>query len=153
MWNIFNKKDPDFFTDEEQSLIVDAIKEAESRTSGEIRLFVEGRCKFVNAMDRALEVFEQLQMYHTEARNGVLVYLAMKDKQLAIFGDAGIHAKVGDTFWQQEIKQILQQFDRKNFAAGIEQMIIEIGDALKDAFPYDRVSDENELPDNIVYGK
>lgn len=153
MLNIFKRKVPEFFTEEEQSQIVEAIKEAESQTSGEIRLFVEGRCKFVNALDRALEVFEQLQMYQTEARNGVLVYLAMKDRQLAIFGDSGIDAKVGSAFWHEQIKHILQQFNDKNYATGIENMIAAIGNALKDAFPYDRVSDINELPDDIVYGK
>lgn len=153
MLNIFKKKDPGFFSPEEQQLIVDAIKTAESQTSGEVRLFVESRCKYVNALDRAVEVFERLEMYQTAARNGVLVYLAMRDRQFAVFGDKGIDEKVGSDFWKQEIRHIKAHFEGQNFATGIQQMILAIGAALKTAFPYDRQTDINELPDDIVYGK
>lgn len=153
MLNIFKKKDPGFFSPDDQQLIVDAIKRAESETSGEIRLFVESRCGYVNALDRAKELFEKLHMYETEAKNGVLVYLAMKDRQLAVFGDEGIDQKVGAAFWQQEVQRIVKQFGQQSYALGIQDMVLAIGDALKAAFPYDKKSDLNELPDDIVYGK
>lgn len=152
--SLFNKKkDPGFFTAEEQAEIVQAIKTAETATSGEIRLYVEGRCKYVDALDRAKEVFDELRMFETAARNGVLIYLAIKDRQLAVFGDEAIHAKVGLTFWKQNLQAVKAHFQQKAYGTGLKLMILSIGDALKSAFPFVQDSDINELPDDIVYGK
>jgi uncharacterized membrane protein len=148
----FFKKKP-FFTDEEQQQIVASIKAAETQTSGEIRLFVESRCKFVDPLDRAAEAFFKLKMEATAAHNAVLVYVAMKDRQLAIFGDKGIHEKVGDAFWNNAVKKMLSHFNAKNYAGGLETIITEIGDALRTHFPYDKDTDVNELPDDIVFGR
>jgi len=152
--HLFNKKkDPGYFTAEEQTDIVQAIKKAETATSGEIRLYVEGRCKYVDALDRAREVFDELRMFETAARNGVLIYLAMKDRQLAVFGDEAIHAKVGMDFWKQRLAEVKAEFTTKSYGKGLTLMIFSIGEALKKAFPYNQVDDVNELPDDIVYGK
>ncbi|HVM89337.1 MAG TPA: TPM domain-containing protein [Puia sp.] len=142
-----------FFSAEEQEKIVAAIRDSETQTSGEIRVFVESHCRFVNPIDRATEAFYQLKMDATKERNGVLVYVAMKDRQLAVFGDKGIHEKVGDIFWKSEVQKMLSHFNAKNYAKGIEKVIIEIGMALHDHFPYDKDNDKNELPDDIVFGK
>jgi uncharacterized membrane protein len=114
---------------------------------------VESRCRFVNPLDRAQELFAHLKMHETAAHNGVLIYIAMKDRQLAIYGDAGIHRKVGYAFWNEEVKKMLQQFNRDHYAEGIAQIVYEAGEALTQHFPYDRTTDKNELPDDIVFGK
>ena len=147
----FSKKD--FFTEKEKKLIVDAIGEAEQQTSGEIRVYVESRCRFVDPLDRAAEVFAFLKMQNTSAHNAVLLYLAIKDRQLAIFGDQGIHEKVGEVFWKDRVSQILSRFHREHMAQAIAEAIKGIGEALKFHFPYDRQTDINELPDDIVFGR
>jgi uncharacterized membrane protein len=143
----------DFFSDAEKQLIVSAIQSAEKQTSGEIRVFVESRCKYVDPLDRAAQIFTGLKMEETAARNAVLVYVALKDKQLALLGDKGIHEKVGAEFWNKEVKLILSHFNRADYAAGIAHVVEEIGDALRTHFPYDKDGDINELPDDIVFGK
>ncbi len=147
----FRRKD--FFSAAEKEQIVAAIKAAEQQTSGEIRVFVEGRCKYVDPIDRAAEIFAGLQMEKTAARNAVLLYVAMKDKQLALWGDKGIHEKVGSAFWNREVQLILSDFNKSNYAVGISKVVGEIGDALRTHFPYDKATDENELSDDIVFGK
>lgn len=137
----------------EQEQIVTAIKAAERRTSGEIRVFVESRCRFVDPIDRAAEVFAGLNMQKTEARNGVLVYIALKDRQLALFGDKGIHEKVGSAFWNQQVSGILSHFNKADYGGGIAAVVAAIGEALYRHFPYDGENDNNELPDEIVFGK
>lgn len=141
-----------FFTDEEEQRIVAAIRAAEKRTSGEIRVFVESRCSYVDAVERAAEIFYGLKMEHTEDRNGVLLYIATKDHQLAIFGDKGIHEKVGTAFWNKEVQKILSEFSKQHYADGIVTVVTEIGEALVAHFPYEN-EDRNELPDDIVFGK
>lgn len=146
------KRQPFFFNPEEENRVVEAIRAAEKRTSGEIRVFVENRCRFVDPVDRAAEVFFGLKMENTQYRNGVLVYIAINDHQLAVFGDEGIHQRVGTEFWQQQVRKIISAFNVDQPVDGIIGIIGDIGDALVHHFPYER-EDRNELPDNIVFGQ
>ena len=119
----FLRSKKEFFTDDEKQSIVDAVREAEQRTSGEVRVFVEHRCRYVNAIDRAVEIFESLEMQRTELRNATLVYVAIKDHQLAVFGDEGIHQKVGNEYWADEVVKIINTFNRENIVEGIRQCV------------------------------
>ena len=151
MLSFFKRKD--FFSPDERARIIDAIRVAEMQTSGEIRLFVESRCKYVDPVDQASEIFWRLKMDQTVERNGVLIYVAIKDHQLAIIGDEGIHQRVGSQFWDKEVVNMLKHFQDKEFVAGIVAVVEDIGDALRTHFPYVTSTDKNELPDDIVFGK
>ena len=147
------QKKREFFTAEEQQQLVAAIQKAELRTSGEVRLFIEGRCRFMNAVDRAAEIFANLQMDKTEARNATLIYLAVDDKQAAVFGDVGIHQKVGADYWKAVVDKMLFEFRQEKLLDGMCTAITRLGEALTEYFPYDKDTDKNELPDEIVFGK
>lgn len=149
----FFKKKKQFFSAEEQQRIVDAIRQAEQMTSGEVRVFVENRCSYMDALDRAAELFFQLKMNMTKDRNGVIVYAALKDHQLAVLGDEGIHKKVGNEFWNAEVQKMISNFNKEDYAEGIRQVVLDIGEALQKHFPYKNDSDKNELPDELVFGK
>lgn len=151
LFSLFKKED--FFTVEEKQQIVDAVQNAERMTSGEVRVFVENRCSYMDAIDRAKEIFTELKMYETDDRNAVLVYVALKDKQLAVFGDEGIHSKLGYEYWNTEVKKMIDNFNKENYAEGIKQVVEDIGEALTQLFPYNNDTDKNELPDDIVFGK
>jgi len=152
LFSIFRKKKP-LLPEEANGAIVKAIQQAEQRTSGEVRVYLESRCRFMDAIDRAQEVFFSLKMENTEQRNAVLVYVAVKDRQLAIFGDEGIHKKVGTEYWQKLVAEMLVELRKTNYAEGIGNCVIKIGEALHTYFPYNRDTDKNELPDNIVFGR
>jgi len=147
------QKKKDFFSQEENQQLVDAIQKAEQQTSGEVRIFVESKCKYVDALDRAQEIFFSLKMNETELRNGTLIYVAVKDKQAAVFGDEGIHQKVGAQYWKDVVTKMLFQFRNQKLADGICQGIHDLGEALKFYFPYNSDTDKNELPDEIVFGR
>jgi len=151
MFSFFKKKD--FFTAEEQQLIIESIRNAERMTSGEVRVFVESKCSYMDAIDRAAELFFQLEMQKTDDRNAVLLYVAMKDRQLAVFGDEGIHKKVGNEYWNNEVHKMITNFNRENYAAGISEVVKDIGEALTKNFPFNNETDKNELPDDLVFGK
>ena len=142
-----------FFNHADEQRIVNAIAASEKQTSGEIRVFVESHCRFVDPLDRAAEAFLKLKMDGTEQRNGVLLYVALKDRQMAIFGDKGIHEKVGNEFWNDKVQTILSHFSKADYAGGLEKIVMEIGATLSSYFPYDGTNDKNELPDDIVYGR
>jgi uncharacterized membrane protein len=151
MFTLFNT--PQFLSTSERDLVIQAIKEAERQTSGEIRVFIESRCKFVDPIDRAGEIFWSLQMDRTQERNAVLIYVAVKDHQMAILGDEGIHQKVGSEFWRSEISKMRLHFQREHYMDALVLVIADIGQALVNHFPYDNKGDKNELPDDIVFGK
>ncbi|TKK70870.1 TPM domain-containing protein [Ilyomonas limi] len=147
------QKPKTFFTEEQKQRIVQAVQQAERQTSGEVRVYVESKCRFVDALDRAAEIFFQLQMDKTTLHNGVLVYVAVDDKQVAVYADEGIHAKAGRQYWLGTVAAMLQHFRQEHVAEGICSAVLKIGEALVHHFPYDATTDKNELPDNIVFGK
>ncbi|QHS62255.1 TPM domain-containing protein [Chitinophaga agri] len=150
--SIFPFKRKELLTEAEKQQLVQAIRDAERLTSGEIRLYVESHCKYVNPMERAKEIFLRLGMGNTKRRNGVILYIALKDRQFAILGDKGIHEKVGSAFWVKEAELLVSHFSRNELIAGIDTCIREIGESLCRYFPFEG-DDENELPDDIVIGR
>jgi uncharacterized membrane protein len=137
------------FNEAQQKAIVDSIKAAELNTSGEVQVHIENTCKG-DVMNRATEVFTHLNMHKTKLRNGVLFYLAVKDKKFAILGDAGINAAVSADFWES-IKDYMQtEFRQGKFTEGLCEGIRKAGEQLKNHFPY-QSDDVNELPDDISF--
>ena len=141
----------DFFTEEQKEAIQKAIANAELNTSGEIRVHIEDKCKG-NALEAAVKVFNQLKMYKTELRNGVLFFLAVDDHKFAIAGDKGINEVVEDNFWDSVRDVMLENFKQHKFAEGLCLGIEKAGEKLKKHFPY-QSDDINELSDDISFGK
>ncbi|MEM6379384.1 MAG: TPM domain-containing protein [Bacteroidota bacterium] len=139
-----------FFTEEEGHQIVASIKAAEKNTSGEIRLHLATKSK-VDPMEEAWKMFTKLEMHETALRNGVLIYLSVKDHKFAIVADQGINQVVPDGFWKSIAQQMSAQFKNKAFVEGLSEGIKKIGEQLKAYFPYQE-DDENELPDEISFG-
>ncbi len=140
-----------FFTTQEKEDITIAIKNAELDTSGEIRVHVENTCKG-DVKDQAAYLFEKLEMQKTEQRNGVLFYLAIKNRKFAIIGDVGINQVVPDDFWDDIRDHMLNNFRENNFVDGLVEGITMAGQQLKEHFPYQK-DDVNELSDEISFGK
>lgn len=146
------KRPKAFFTRAEADAIVAAIGEAEKRTSGEIRLHLENRCKGGDAYERGRKVFESLGMTRTAQRNGVLIYLATSDRKFAVLGDQGIDAVAGPGFWDDVVALMTESFREDDFAGGITAAVARIGEKLASHFPHAGASDVNELPDDISFG-
>jgi uncharacterized membrane protein len=140
-----------FFTKEQQAQILASVREAEKETSGEIRVHIETTFKG-DVLDRAAWVFKKLKMHKTIHRNGVLFYLAVKDRKFAIVGDVGIHAKVPEGFWDDVSELLKKNFKEGKFAEGLSEGILLAGEHLKTHFPH-RKNDVNELPDEISFDK
>jgi uncharacterized membrane protein len=140
-----------YFTEENKLQITNAIRVAETNTSGEIRVHIEKNCKD-EVLDRAAYIFEKLEMHKTKLRNGVLFYLAFDDRKFAILGDAGINQKVPENFWDEIKELVVEEFKQGKFAEGFSNGIIKAGEQLKIHFPYQK-DDKNELSDEISFGK
>lgn len=143
-------KAKDYFTPEEQKRITDAVEQAEKNTSGEIRVHVENECR-IDVLDRAVQIFAMLKMHKTKLRNGVLIYLSLKDHEFAILGDAGINAKVPEDFWDSTKQAMLKEFQENRLTEGIIKGITMAGEKLKEHFPY-KQDDVDELTNDISFG-
>ncbi len=130
-----------------------SIRSAERVTSGEIRVYAERRCAYVDAVDRARELFWQFGMHQTKQRNAVLIYWAVWDKQVAIFADEGIYQRVGEAYWQECVQQMLIHFRSNDPATALEACVRAVGESLSNYFPYDPSSDRNELSDSMMIGR
>lgn len=128
-----------------------AIGEAEKRTSGEIRVFIEDHAED-GPLDRAAYLFEKIGMKKTSLNNGVLIYVALKDHKFSIIGDSGIHAKVGPAFWDGIKEKMTAQFKEGKIFEGLMTAVFDSGEALATYFPYTS-GDRDELSNDIIYGE
>ncbi len=140
-----------YFTEENKLQIANAIRAAETNTSGEIRVHIERHCR-EDVLDRAAFWFEKLEMHKTELRNGVLFYLAIEDHKFAILGDAGINQKVAADFWNETNGIVMSKLKDGAFADGLSAGIIRAGEQLKSHFPF-KSGDVNELSNEISFGQ
>lgn len=140
----------EFFTKEQRDDIMQAIMNAELDTSGEIMVHIDKRCPG-EVMDRAMYVFNKLKINETRQRNGVLFYLAVKNRKLAVIGDEGINRVVPEDFWENLKSDMLNEFREEKFTDGLIKGITKTGTYLKKHFPY-QTNDINELPDDISFG-
>lgn len=144
-------KPSEFLGKENEQLIAKGIEQAESQTSGEIRVHIESACKS-DVLERAATVFKSLSMHKTKERNGVLFYLSINDHKFAILGDVGINQVVPIDFWDTTKEKVIDHFKRGEFTQGLVEGIELAGEHLKKYFPH-QVDDVNELSDEISYGK
>ncbi len=134
----------------EHDRIVRAIAAAETKTSGEIRVFIQH-----GAMDDAVPAaraqFQKLGMTKTRERNGVLIFVAPRSQKFAVIGDEGIHGRCGDAFWEQLVDSMQERFRAENFTDALVEAIAQAGDLLTRYFPR-TAADPNELPNQVEEG-
>jgi uncharacterized membrane protein len=130
--------------------IIETIIEAERKTSGEIRIHVKPKC-WGDPIKEGRRIFRHLCMHRTKERNGVLIFVAWKNRQFAIIGDEGIHRKVGDSFWSQTRDVMKGHFSAGNIAEGMVAGVRSIGERLKEYFPA-QTGDKNELSNTVSEG-
>ncbi len=138
-----------FLTDYQMASLVEAIKTAEDHSTGEIRIHIDSTTEGNNA-EIAFEVFKKLCKDQTAERNAVLFHVNFEQHYLTIIGDAGIHAKVHQNFWDQLHDKITQEFAKGNYFEGLKNAVLETGLELKKHFPITG-KNPNELPNEITF--
>lgn len=150
MW--FKRNRASFLSTEAIERLTECIRTQELGTTGEIRLFIESRCPYMDPVRRAAEIFNHLKMNHTSNRNGVLIYIAYLDKDFALYADSALYQKLPAGFLAQEGKHLAIYFHKQAFEEGIRQCIEATGQQLNIHFPW-HGEQKNELPDEIVFGR
>jgi uncharacterized membrane protein len=139
-----------FVSEVELDAVARAIAEVEAVSSAEVRVHLDHRCPG-EAMAQAVGVFERLGMHRTALRHGVLIYVAIADRKLAVIGDQGIHARVGDEYWRGLVATITGEFRQGHPGDGLVTAVRDLRDVLATHFPR-RPDDQNELSDEVSIG-
>lgn len=137
-----------FLTGEEKQKIAAAIRQTEQQTSAEMKVVILRHC-WKTIRRKAEEVFHHLHLDRTRQRNGVLILLVTTNQEFLLYGDQGIHEKVGPDFWNEVRDQMLDDFRRQCFGRGLENGILLIGEKLAAYFPR-RQEDTDELSNDIT---
>ena len=139
------------YKESDKIAISKAIEEAEKQTSGEIRVHVDNKCS-ADPVKEAISHFNRLEMFNTKDRNGILIYVAKEDRKLAIIGDKNINEKVPTDYWETTKNQLIESFKKEDYVNGLVQAIFDVGEKLKNYFPYNE-DDRNELLNDISQGE
>lgn len=142
----------EFLSPEEEISISNAIEQAETGTTGEIRVHIESKCRKA-PLHRAIQLFGELGMHETKQKNGVLIYVSINDHKLAIYGDEGIHSIVGDTFWNEDIDILAKHFKNGRYADGIIEVVSRVGSKLAEHFPATDSHNPDELDNSVSFGE
>ncbi|MEL7833978.1 TPM domain-containing protein [Fodinibius sp. Rm-B-1B1-1] len=139
-----------FLSEQEEQQIVEAINNAEQKTSGEIRIHLEHHCEG-DALDQAAQIFHELGMDETQLQNGVLIYIATEDHKAAVYAGKGIHREVDEGFWDDILQILVQHFKNEEYEEGIEKAVHKVGNKLEQLFPYHQKGDLDELSNEVSY--
>lgn len=139
-----------FLTEKEEQQIVEAINEAEQKTSGEIRVHIEHHCKR-DPLERAARIFHELGMDQTKLENGVLIYIASEDHKTAVYAGKGIHKQVEEEFWRDVLNILIKHFKQDAYEEGIEKAVFKVGEKLQELYPYHQKGDLDELSNEISF--
>lgn len=141
----------EFLTKAERTRVARAIGEAERLTSGEIRVHLDDHIED-EVMDHAAFVFEELTMERTRDRNGVLIYIAVADRRVAVIGDVGINERVPSGFWTDVVGVLKLHFVAGRHADGLVEAVHMVAAKLREYFPL-KHDDTDELPNEVSVGR
>lgn len=136
-----------FLGNGDHARLKEAIAAAERATSAELRVHLDEHCED-HELDRAAFVFDELGMHRTRERNGVLIYVNVSDRRVAVIGDAGIHQRVGQGFWTDVLELVRLHFMGGRYVDGMVAGVERVGEKLREHFPR-RVDDRDELSNEI----
>ena len=131
--------------------IQEAIRQAEKRTSGEIRVSVSSLI-WGDVRKAAEKAFVRMGMTATKERNAVLFLVVPARRKFVVLGDTGIHQKVGQEFWHHIVQLVSHSFRQANFTDGLVRAIAAVGEALAAHFPRDAARGSDQLPNDVDYG-
>jgi uncharacterized membrane protein len=139
----------EFLSKLEHDQIVRAIRDAESKTSGQIRVFIQRGKLDVDPLIAAKKKFYRLGMHKMPERNAVLIFVAPRAHKFAIVGDKAIHEKCGEAFWQRLVDSMREHFRNEKFSHAVVEAIEEAGKTLASHFPRTPTS-SGRLPDSVI---
>jgi uncharacterized membrane protein len=136
-----------FLSHEEEEVVAAAIREAEERTSGEIRVAVVSR-RVWRIRHHAWRLFHRLGMDRTRDRNAVLIAVFVKRRRFMVIGDEGIHRRMSAAWWQTTADAMSASLRDGQSLEAVCDAVRRIGNALREHWPL-RADNPDELSDRV----
>jgi len=125
------------------------IEAVEKLSSAEFKVIIANRCWF-GIRRKAINLFKKYSLDKTKDSNAVLFLILEKDQQISIYGDEGIHQKVGTNHWELICDQVTAKLKQNEYADAIALGIHLIADSLKEHFPAHE-DNVNEVSNEIIF--
>jgi len=131
---MFRRHQKKFLSRLDQDALEAAIREAERKTSADIRVVVLPRVR--GSLARVAELTaHRLGLTAAPQRNGVLIVVVPSRREFHVWGDRAIHEKAGEEVWSSIARTISEKFRGGDFTGGLTAGIGEAGRALAAHFP------------------
>jgi uncharacterized membrane protein len=139
----------EFLSKLDHDKIVKAIAQAETKTSGEIRVYLQRGELEEDALATAQRQFRRFGMHQTKGHNAVLIFIAPRSRKFAVVADARAYQKCGGDYWQHLVETMREHFQNENFTRAVLEGIEQTAELLTRHFP--RSEDKpNELANEVI---
>lgn len=112
------------------------------------RVSIPKRTKNHHVQVAAFAHFLSEGIHHTRDHTGILIFISAFERQVHILGDKGIHEKLGQDFWHEQVGQVAAGLRSGNASDALVAAITTMGNKLAEHFPA-MPGDTNELSDDL----
>lgn len=138
----------DFLTSEQEQAVAEAIRVAESRTGGEIRVVITSRW-ILRPERHAWRLFNRLEMTRTRHRNGALIVLFTRRRRFVVLGDSGLHKIIKPGYWDGIAVEMTNLLHEGRKLDALTAAIRTLGDTMAGHWPPEALNPD-ELPNTII---
>ncbi len=116
------------------------------------RLFIGKHRLAETTMLRAREAFLTQEVFNTDGRTGILIFLSLFERRVIVLGDTEINQRTDSRDWIEATELIVTGMKSSRCAEGLILAIERCGEILLKSGLVIQKGDRNELPDNIRSG-
>jgi len=98
---------------------------------------------------RALQSFIEEEVFDTQDRTGILLFVSLREHRIEVLGDTGINEQVRPDDWAEVVARIRKGLRNDNLTEGLVEAIEMCGRLLERRGVGVRPDDENELPNTV----
>jgi uncharacterized membrane protein len=135
----------------ERNAIREAVEAAEEGHRAEIRVHLEDRYPGDGPLGRAGALFIEMGMDRTRDSTGVLLYVAEKDRKVAVYAGAGVYGARDPQQWKAISNAVADGYRAGDRIAGIRRGLELLRDVLVEAAPGEDTAGD-ELPNEVNVG-
>ncbi|HEY8298415.1 MAG TPA: TPM domain-containing protein [Candidatus Baltobacteraceae bacterium] len=114
--------------------ITQAIESQERATTGRIAVRIVPHVPEDPVAD-ARAALHAAELHEGDDRNAIVFLVAPKARRFSVYGDRGIHERVGETFWKDVVAEMTPYFRNGEPTEGLIHGIARAGAVLREHFP------------------
>lgn len=105
--------------------------------------------RYSRAWEFAYKNFHNLGLNRTKTRAGIMFFVSIDEKYVAIITDSAIKERLEDKYWEEIVESFIQDVKNGQIAHGYIRAIESCTKVLAEKFPIQK-DDKNELLDEVI---